>query len=325
MADLAEIQDSGTVIARVGNRVLIALDPADPLSVCVIVDERDGRALTPAGSPPSAAAALARPGWKPINDDAAALPEEKALTGTRARERAAYDAIFDRFEAEVVEALTAYWDAERDVVVELVERGTTKAVQTSVTTGGIDAATREIRVTLELNLVEIINRIVDSVIERLERRLPPVRPEPGDPDFETRLLDYVRRVMSLTEDRAQRIVDVIQDASQDEDDLRRVVDEVRGTYAQRLIWAETIARTEVGRVVNETALDAAVRAGMTTKEWLSSRDARVRASHREADGQDREIGETFLVGGFPMRYPHDPLGPPHEVINCRCVMTFGRG
>lgn len=53
--------------------------------------------------------------------------------------------------------------------------------------------------------------------------------------------------------------------------------------------------------------------------WLSTVDARTRETHREADGQRVPIGQPFTVGGFSLRFPGDPTGPPQEVIQCRCV------
>jgi hypothetical protein len=40
------------------------------------------------------------------------------------------------------------------------------------------------------------------------------------------------------------------------------------------------------------------------------------------NGQLRPFGEPFVTGGFAqLRFPGDPMGPPHEVINCRCMIT----
>lgn len=59
-------------------------------------------------------------------------------------------------------------------------------------------------------------------------------------------------------------------------------------------------------------------AGFTKKEWLSSRDERVRDSHFEADGQVVDIGDRFLVGDSRLKHPGDPDGDPAETIGCRC-------
>lgn len=69
---------------------------------------------------------------------------------------------------------------------------------------------------------------------------------------------------------------------------------------------------------------AAVYAGMTKKTWKARRDDKTRVSHRIANGQTVPIGTAFDVGGFKLRYPHDPFGPPQETYNCRCTVRYGR-
>ncbi len=54
------------------------------------------------------------------------------------------------------------------------------------------------------------------------------------------------------------------------------------------------------------------------REWVSQRDDRVRPSHKDADGTRLPVGQSFIVGGFELRYPNDPSGPPQETRGCRC-------
>jgi HK97 family phage portal protein len=87
--------------------------------------------------------------------------------------------------------------------------------------------------------------------------------------------------------------------------------------------AETIARTEVISAYNGAAtleaaqLPADVVAG---KEWVSTRDDRVRDAHAEADGQVVTMADPFSVGGEDLSYPGD--GSAENAINCRCTVTF---
>ena len=64
---------------------------------------------------------------------------------------------------------------------------------------------------------------------------------------------------------------------------------------------------------------AYAQAGVTAKEWLSSRDDKVRETHQMADAQRVDISESFKVGDSLLSYPGDPNGPPEEVIGCRCI------
>lgn len=88
--------------------------------------------------------------------------------------------------------------------------------------------------------------------------------------------------------------------------------------------ANRIARTESTRAWNAGTLAAAeVITGPDrplVKQWITRMDERVRASHREANGQLRLLAEEFDVGGYAMMYPGDPTAPAAETINCRCIL-----
>lgn len=101
-------------------------------------------------------------------------------------------------------------------------------------------------------------------------------------------------------------------------------------YASRRVWqwkAQRIARTETSGALNGGAYWGAVANGeifgeQLYKQWLSTDDERTRPTHVAADGQVRRIGVPFIVGAFPLRHPSDPLGPPHETIQCRCTALY---
>jgi hypothetical protein len=60
-------------------------------------------------------------------------------------------------------------------------------------------------------------------------------------------------------------------------------------------------------------------------EWVTMHDNDVRATHREADGQQVPPGATFNVNGFDLHYPGEPVGPIEVWINCRCVVRPAPG
>ena len=91
--------------------------------------------------------------------------------------------------------------------------------------------------------------------------------------------------------------------------------------------AMTIARTETHKAANTAQYNraewAANDAGLDVEvEWISTNDGRVRDDHKHADGQKRDIGQPFNVGGEMLRYPSDPRGSAANVINCRCVLAY---
>lgn len=84
-----------------------------------------------------------------------------------------------------------------------------------------------------------------------------------------------------------------------------------------------IARTEGHRIQCTAAFDAqyaAKDAGADiVKQWDATLDGRTRDTHRQLDGQIRELDEPFEVGGMTAMYPSD-FGDPAEDINCRCAI-----
>lgn len=103
------------------------------------------------------------------------------------------------------------------------------------------------------------------------------------------------------------------------DELQKRVRDTIGVVEAR---ARTIARTEVIGSVNAGAYFEAKALGAETKSWLATEDGRTRLTHAQADDQSVGIDEMFKVGGAMLRFPHDPLGPPGETINCRCTALF---
>lgn len=93
------------------------------------------------------------------------------------------------------------------------------------------------------------------------------------------------------------------------------IQKVFNAGAQR---ARTIARTEVNSANNNARLEIMKDAGVSRKEWLTAGDEHVRDSHVAA-GQEGPIpfSAKFSNG---LDGPHDPNGPPSEIISCRCVL-----
>ncbi len=80
---------------------------------------------------------------------------------------------------------------------------------------------------------------------------------------------------------------------------------------------EAIARTEVIGASNKGAFSAYQQAGITEKEWVSSRDAKVRDEH-QIDGEVTGIESRF---SNKLLFPGDPNGSAENVINCRCTIA----
>lgn len=108
------------------------------------------------------------------------------------------------------------------------------------------------------------------------------------------------------------------------------IEQMVARYRARFIAyrAETIARTQALRAVQmaeEAVWQEAVRRGdivaaEVEETWDTARDERVRNSHKVMHGQKRQMGQPFLSGlGNLLRFPGDPLAPPADTVQCRCV------
>ena len=81
--------------------------------------------------------------------------------------------------------------------------------------------------------------------------------------------------------------------------------------------AERIARTETLRALNAASNKLYDSENIVKGyEWSTVMDSVTRDSHSIMDGERIKKGDVFSNG---LRYPLDPLGPPGEVINCRCI------
>lgn len=102
---------------------------------------------------------------------------------------------------------------------------------------------------------------------------------------------------------------------------KNLLERLGGGFGSRR--AMVIARTEVHGAAQAASQHTAELLGITLKKvWVSAEDERVRADHREANGQIQDLDETFNVGGESLRFPGDPNGSPSNVINCRCVQVY---
>ena len=87
--------------------------------------------------------------------------------------------------------------------------------------------------------------------------------------------------------------------------------------------AMRIARTEAHRIQCKATMDACHKAkdkgADVVKQWDASLDGKTRDTHRQLDGQIRELDEPFEVAGMTAMQPGD-FGDPAEDCNCRCAL-----
>ena len=108
-----------------------------------------------------------------------------------------------------------------------------------------------------------------------------------------------------------------------EEELRATLQKTTPVPEERFnAQVETVTRWVSTAIIN-AATEAAVAADPDENvglEWVTMEDEKVRASHREAAGQQVPRGHKFEVGDVKMYYPGEPVGDPANWINCRCVV-----
>lgn len=116
------------------------------------------------------------------------------------------------------------------------------------------------------------------------------------------------------------------------------IDAMVDRYSSRYMAyrAETIARTETTRVLNqarqqtteEVVASADIPEDDVIRTWSAVQDNRTRDTHAEMDGQERGLNEPFeSPSGEELMYPGDPSASPAETIQCRCsvLISFKSG
>ena len=83
-----------------------------------------------------------------------------------------------------------------------------------------------------------------------------------------------------------------------------------------------IAEHETATAFNAGVFLAGKQLGISSKKWLTKRDQRVRTEHQLLHGKSVPLSEGFMSDGAVLRFPGDPLAPPHLTINCRCRLRF---
>ena len=77
-------------------------------------------------------------------------------------------------------------------------------------------------------------------------------------------------------------------------------------------------------IANYYDLYEAEKQGFKRKTWITEADDRVRLTHDEAHGQERNINELFVVGDSYLLFPGDLThgASEKEVANCRCHVEY---
>lgn len=129
----------------------------------------------------------------------------------------------------------------------------------------------------------------------------------------------------LTTSMSHKVATQLQEGVANNEDADTIGTRVNGLFNDADAHAKLAAATASHGAYNEAAYVYAQNLPEGTvgaRAWVAHHDAKTRETHRLADGQERAMGDNFVVGGAPMRFPGDETAPPSEWINCRCSQAF---
>lgn len=151
-------------------------------------------------------------------------------------------------------------------------------------------------------------------------------------DFEELSIDYILKKgadlsVQLTDTTRKDVQNIIAEGIKDNlssKEIAKFIKEKAGISRSR---AELISRTEVHSSANWASIESTQSISNELniefkKVWNTTEDERTRSSHREADGQEVDMDESFLVNDEKLMYPGDSSGSASNVINCRCFLTY---
>jgi HK97 family phage portal protein len=133
-----------------------------------------------------------------------------------------------------------------------------------------------------------------------------------------------RNITTVAQNRLGEVRDLVTEAAARGETVQELATVLREYFGHDVTWSQRIARTETHQLYEEGSILGMQDAGVTTKQWLTARDAAVRDTHREVDGQEVPLDGTFVVGGHSCRAPGQ-TGVPEEDINCFPAGTAVQG
>lgn len=124
--------------------------------------------------------------------------------------------------------------------------------------------------------------------------------------------------------QARRSARLISDADAGGASIDQIAEAVTGRDTELQAWV-SVAAGQAAAAATQAGHAAAAAwyagAGNTvSRTWVTAEDCT--RDHAGLDGQIRGTKALFSTGGAQLRYPHDPLGPPGQVLNCRCQLTY---
>jgi SPP1 gp7 family putative phage head morphogenesis protein len=141
----------------------------------------------------------------------------------------------------------------------------------------------------------------------------------NDPVVVNFLAQKNMKLSGITRTIRKRVAQQLAEGASKGETINELAARIKNEFNFAAKRAKTIARTEVVGANNFARHEALDRTDYKEFRWFTALDEKVRETHAEMHGKTRKVGESWIVGGYSLRYPGDFAGPASEVINCRCI------
>lgn len=225
-------------------------------------------------------------------------------------------------------ALERYFERQQRVVLEkaLGAKARKLIASGSLTTNDVfdaDVWSKQLAEDLAPIYRSILSDAADQAFSKSE--------EPGQLD-DSEIIDYVDQQVQRTkkvnettkEEVAAAILVAMALSTDNEEDRQGILKAALIAIFANLLGKrrQVIAEHESQTAFNAGLFFAGKQLGLSSKTWLTRRDQKVRSQHKVLHGKSVPLGQGFVTDGSVLRFPGDPLAPPHLTINCRCRLRF---
>jgi HK97 family phage portal protein len=178
----------------------------------------------------------------------------------------------------------------------------------------------------EQNNLEMVSQFASLTFSDLKASVGPDEVK-GRFGLTARVRDYIakwsgEKVTQVTEFTKSVIGGIVMNVMQEEGGMDAVAKRIKEVYTDMSGYrAYRIGRTEVGGASTYGSMEGAKATGLKLqKQWLTSRDRRVRDSHTHMQDEAVDMDAKFSNGlDYPCEYG---AGRPSETINCRCTVGY---
>lgn len=128
--------------------------------------------------------------------------------------------------------------------------------------------------------------------------------------------ENVGLIKSLPQETLTEMQNIVSQGFKTGKSVTSIVGDIRTTYGIKKSSARLLARDQLGKLNSQLTRQQQTDAGVSEYVWSTSKDSRVRDSHRSLDGQTFKWSDPPVVTppGKPVRRCH-----PGEDYQCRCV------